>query len=144
LHGFFDTPDCISNDTLNGGTGNDTLYGNGGVDTLYGGAGSDTLYGDISNLPGWADTFVFKSGDTGVDTVADFRTGDGDKLDIHEILTNYDPLTSDIADYVQITKRQRCHCLGRCQWNDRGGKLHSDCNPVLGQRLSWSRSRSAG
>ncbi len=89
------------NDMLYGGNGNDTLYGQGGDDTVYGGDGNDTLYGDYTGSG--ADTFVFKSGDAGIDTIADFSTAQGDKIDIHDILVGYDPLTSAITDFVHIT-----------------------------------------
>jgi Ca2+-binding RTX toxin-like protein len=95
--------DETGNNILNGGAGNDDLNGSDGNDVLYGGDGSDTLRGDSWDGVLAADTFVFKSGDTGVDTVQDFHATSGDKLDIHDILSNYDPLTSDITDYVQIT-----------------------------------------
>jgi len=55
-----------STNWLMGGDGDDRLNGMGGDDVLYGDAG--------------ADTFVFGHG-TGVDTVADFRSGT-DKLDL--------------------------------------------------------------
>jgi Ca2+-binding RTX toxin-like protein len=79
------------------------LKGGGGSDTLYGDDGSDVLSVDDVVVIGWADTFVFKSGDTGVDAVADFHAVEGDKLDIHDILATFDPLTSDITDFIHIT-----------------------------------------
>ena len=68
---------------LNGGAGNDHLSGGGGNDTLTGGAGVDTLTGSTG-----ADKFVFDDGDSGhtngtADTIADFLTGQSDKIDLH-------------------------------------------------------------
>ncbi len=85
-------------DTLYGGTGTDTLVGHDGNDALYGGDGADTLTGGAG-----ADTFVFLSGETGVDTVTDFTTAQNDKLDVSDLLSGYDPLTDLITDFVQIT-----------------------------------------
>jgi Ca2+-binding RTX toxin-like protein len=86
------------NDTLIGGSGNNYLDGGLGNDTLSGGSGSDTLTGGTG-----ADTSVFKSGETGSDTVTDFSTTEGDKLDIHNLLVGYNPVTSAITDFVHIT-----------------------------------------
>jgi Ca2+-binding RTX toxin-like protein len=86
------------NDTLTGDARTDTLYGYGGNDVLSGGDGSDTLTGGTG-----ADTFVLKSGETGSDTITDFNKTQGDKLDIHALLTGYNPLTSAITDFVHIT-----------------------------------------
>ncbi len=84
-------------DTLNGLEGNDYLYGYGGDDVLIGGAGNDTLIGGAG-----ADTFVFDSS-ADVDTVQDFSLADGDKIDISDLISGYDPLTDAISDFVQIT-----------------------------------------
>ena len=67
-------------DTLDGGDGNDTLNGGGGSDILIGGAGDDILWGDYCNPPA-EDTFVFAEGH-GNDTIADFSTTGGDKIDL--------------------------------------------------------------
>ncbi|MEZ0225575.1 MAG: S8 family serine peptidase [Alphaproteobacteria bacterium] len=85
---------------LTGNTGNNVLQGANGNDTLDGGAGRDTLTGGNN-----ADTFVFHTATafTTPDTVTDFKTAQGDKLDIHELLGAYDPLTELLTDFVQIT-----------------------------------------
>jgi len=105
-------------DQLRGGDGADTLYGDAGNDWLWGGNGADTLSGGNGNdvLAGGdgadaitggtgADTFVFDHATAfnASDTIADFSTTDGDKLDIHDLLTGYDPLTSAILDFVRVT-----------------------------------------
>lgn len=94
--------------TLTGGDGNDTLYGAAGVDTLYGGNDNDLLIGGAGNDILWgeagADTFWFDSTSLGgIDTVKDFSIGQGDILDIKNILVGFDPLTSTITDFVEIT-----------------------------------------
>ncbi|MCB1783391.1 MAG: type I secretion C-terminal target domain-containing protein [Alphaproteobacteria bacterium] len=84
-------------DVLYGGDGADTLYAGSGNDVLYGGTGADTLYGESG-----ADTFVFEP-DASVDTVEDFSVSEGDKLDVSEILSGYDPQSDVITDFIQIT-----------------------------------------
>jgi large repetitive protein len=61
------------NDTISGGAGNDILMGGKGHDLLTGGAG--------------ADTFVLNKVGEGVDTIADYKAADGDKLDISDLLS---------------------------------------------------------
>lgn len=72
------------NDTLTGGAGNDTLSGGTGADVLKGGLGADLLEGGKG-----ADTFVFLSAaDSNLDahdTIADFRTGQGDRIDLSAV-----------------------------------------------------------
>ena len=86
-------------DHLIGLGGNDTLYGYEGNDVLNGGAGTDTLIGGLG-----ADRFVFDTTTLGsVDTITDFSTAQGDKLDISQILSGYDPLTSLIDNFISFT-----------------------------------------
>lgn len=85
-------------DVLIGHDGNDRLWGNNGHDVLYGGNGDDWMKGGEG-----ADTFVLSATDEGVDTVTDFRAGDGDKLDILNILS-FDPLSDTISDFVKVTE----------------------------------------
>jgi len=73
------------NDVLKGGNGNDILRGDDGDDRLIGGNGNDRMRGDHGNdtLTGGtgADRFIFNlDGDT--DTVTDFSSAQGDKLDM--------------------------------------------------------------
>ncbi|MGQ4880053.1 immunoglobulin-like domain-containing protein, partial [Billgrantia sp. LNSP4103-1] len=79
-------------DRLDGGSGDDVLYGQSGDDTLIGGAGNDTLYGGLG-----ADTFAWNLGDqadegtpAAHDTVKDFNIEEGDKLDLADLLKEYD------------------------------------------------------
>jgi Ca2+-binding RTX toxin-like protein len=74
--------------------------GQAGDDVLIGGTGSDTLYGG-----GGADDFVFTHLDDGVDNVMDFRLSDGDRLNITDILENYDPLSQAVTDFVRLTQQ---------------------------------------
>lgn len=97
------------NDTLRGGNGNDVVHGGIGNDTLYGDAGNDVLYGDngLDNLYGGAgaDTFKFlkETAFRNIDVIHDFSASQGDKIDVSGLLQGYDPLTSAITDFVQIT-----------------------------------------
>ena len=71
------------NDAAYGGAGNDTMQGDGGMDRLYGGLGADQQSGG-----GGADRFIFTNRDestttaAGRDTIADFKHGQGDKIDL--------------------------------------------------------------
>jgi Ca2+-binding RTX toxin-like protein len=85
-------------DQLYGGTASDLLYGDAGNDVLSGGAGNDSLTGGLG-----ADRFVFESSSTGVDTVLDFAPDQGDMLDFSSLLTNFDPVTQAITDFVSKT-----------------------------------------
>ncbi len=86
-------------DTLYGGAGADSLYGHNGTDVLYSGSGNDTVWGGAG-----ADHFVFESGlISEVDTIKDFDVAEGDVIDISDVLVGYDPMTSTITDFVQIT-----------------------------------------
>ena len=94
-------------DRIHGGDGDDVIYGGDGDDWLWGGAGDDILHGGNGNdlLHGGegADTFLFLSGVTGVDTVLDFTLSDQDVLDVSDLLGLYDPLQDAIADFVRFT-----------------------------------------
>jgi Ca2+-binding RTX toxin-like protein len=83
-----------------GAGGDDTIYGGAGDDLLFGGDGNDTLNGGSG-----ADTFLFKHGDTGVDTIRDFHAGQGDVIDIHDVLQAFDPLSESISQFVQVTQQ---------------------------------------
>ncbi|WPN63798.1 retention module-containing protein [Pseudomonas sp. P9_35] len=78
------------NDTLDGGKGNDILLGGTGNDTLIGGQGNDTLIGGLGG-----DTFVWKSGDTGTDVIKNFNAGEGDRIDLRDLLQGESGSTID-------------------------------------------------
>ncbi len=88
------------NDTIIGGSSNDYLKGELGDDVLSGGGGIDQLYGGAG-----ADTFLYEAGTafTHVDQIRDFNEGEGDMIDIADLLFGYDPLVDAITDFVQIT-----------------------------------------
>ncbi|MCD7110280.1 M10 family metallopeptidase C-terminal domain-containing protein [Rhizobium sp. DKSPLA3] len=82
------TGDAAAN-RLDGDKGNDRLSGGNGNDTLIGGAGSDILTGGAG-----ADTFVYASwteSQTGTklrDTITDFSSSSGDRIDLSGIDAN--------------------------------------------------------
>lgn len=97
------------NDTVRGGNGNDIVHGGIGADSLYGDSGNDTLYGDdgLDNLWGGtgADSFLFLKGTAfkNIDVINDFTKTQADKINISDLLQGYDPATSAITGFVQIT-----------------------------------------
>ena len=77
------------NDVLSGGLGADKLYGNDGRDVLKGDGGSDIVNGgqgnDVLYGGNGADTFQFdqvSGASLGIDVIADFRHGQGDKISL--------------------------------------------------------------
>jgi Ca2+-binding RTX toxin-like protein len=99
LYGVENVQGSNYNDSLTGGAGNDSLSGGGGADTIFAGAGIDALIGGSGN-----DIFVL-SNTSGIDTISDFSrvSGNSDAIDISALLTGYNPLSSAIADFLQIT-----------------------------------------
>nr|WP_283825364.1 calcium-binding protein [Bradyrhizobium diazoefficiens] len=69
------TGNALDNIIIGNGAANN-LIGNAGNDVLYGGGGNDFLSGGAG-----ADTFVYASGG-GDDSIGDFSTGEGDKIDL--------------------------------------------------------------
>ncbi|MCD8570388.1 MAG: type I secretion C-terminal target domain-containing protein [Alphaproteobacteria bacterium] len=64
---------------------------------MAGGLDHDDLFGGNGS-----DTFVFSETDT-YDEIHDFNLGDGDKLDISDLLSAYDPMTDLLTDFVKIS-----------------------------------------
>jgi len=77
------------NDQVSGGLGDDTINSGAGDDTLIGGAGNDIMTGGLG-----ADVFKWSLGDAGnslnpaIDTLRDFNPGQGDSLDLRDLLVN--------------------------------------------------------
>jgi hypothetical protein len=82
------------NDTLLGNTNNNFLTGLGGNDTLTGGTGGDT--------------FAWLKDDTGSDVVTDFKTAEGDMLNLSGLLTgsSLGPNTASnvLGTYLQLNQ----------------------------------------
>jgi serralysin len=68
-------------DGLVGGDGNDTLLGGDGGDYLVGGAGNDLLTGGAGD-----DYFRFSALSDGSDTISDFSSAQGDRLEFENLL----------------------------------------------------------
>jgi T1SS-143 domain-containing protein len=85
-------------DIFNGGPGNDTFGGTGGDDLIYGDLGTDTLSGGAG-----ADIFVFaETGAANRDTILDYSSADGDKIDLTALLdTVFDSGTCNASDFVR-------------------------------------------
>ncbi len=86
-------------DIIRGGAGDDIIFGQEGADVISGGLGNDVLYGGSES-----DVFLFEAINQGVDTIKDFDVAEGDVVDLSALLTSYDELTDDIADFVIATE----------------------------------------
>jgi Ca2+-binding RTX toxin-like protein len=82
-------------DSLNGGAANDTLDGGIGNDILIGGEGDDILFGGAG-----ADSFVWATGDTGNDVIRDLNLGQGDRIDLRDLLQGEND--TNIDNYLQV------------------------------------------
>ncbi len=93
-------------DIIHGGNGNDVIFGQGGNDIINGGNGDDVIYGgmgdDILTGGNGKDTFVWLAGETGTDHVTDFSFNQ-DKLDISDLLTNWDGQNDTLDNYLHIS-----------------------------------------
>jgi Ca2+-binding RTX toxin-like protein len=86
-------------DLILGGAGSDLLVGGGEDDTLDGGLGDDTLVGG-----GGGDSFVIGTGSLGeTDTVSDFSTGEGDLLDLGDLLIGASDVGTTLDDYLEVS-----------------------------------------
>ncbi len=86
------------NDFLRGDSDNNYLRGEKGDDQLYAGAGFDQLHGGVG-----ADVFILQASSGPTDKILDFSLSQGDKIDVSDILSGYDPFTDVLSDFVQIT-----------------------------------------
>ena len=100
------------NDKLRGGDGEDTLYAGSGRDTLYGDEGNDLLVASDHGqavMHGGAgdDVFAFNGLPAGdAHRIEDFgQSGDHDVLNISDIISGFDPLSSNINDFVELVYR---------------------------------------
>lgn len=71
------TGNALAN-VITGNSAANTLSGGDGADILEGKAGNDSLTGGLG-----ADVFIFNKAGQGIDTVKDFSTAQGDKLEVH-------------------------------------------------------------
>ncbi len=91
----------VNANTIRGGDGADTINGGDGSDLLYGGGGADTITGSTGG-----DVFVFENASAygAVDTVTDFKIGEGDSFDIHDLIDSvFNPVSDAISNFVNFT-----------------------------------------
>lgn len=108
-----------SDNNITGGDGNDVLRGYGGDDILSGGPGIDILQGGpgADELSGGIGTDIFfweeSDLDTTLDVIKDWNnapvSSGGDLLDFSQLIVGFDPqgfdpLKSDIEDFIQLTE----------------------------------------
>ncbi|TDF79169.1 type I secretion C-terminal target domain-containing protein [Pseudomonas sp. H9] len=123
------------NDTLVGGEGNDTLLGDEGNDILIGGKGDDILTGGSG-----ADTFVWKAGDTGKDVIKDFKPGEGDRLDLSDLLQG--EKASTIDNFLKITTvngESTLQVSSEGKLNAAGGLANADVSIKL-EGVNWANT----
>jgi RTX calcium-binding nonapeptide repeat (4 copies) len=95
-------------DRIFGGDGDDILIGSGGRDELFGGAGDDTLMGsggrNLMTGGEGADTFLFQTLGGPGDEVTDFDIGEGDRLNVEDLLTDphFDPTSEDASRWLRF------------------------------------------
>lgn len=125
IHGGDDKDTLLGangNDVIYGDAGNDLIYGQNGDDVLYGGGGEDNIWGGAG-----ADTFKFQTEDMDgtINRIRDFRLGEGDILDVSDVLEGYDPLTHDINDFITFTTPNGAGDVSMAIDRDGTGSTHS-------------------
>lgn len=156
------------NDTLRGGNGADRLWGGAGKDSIYGGNGADSLLGDAGDDflvggagrdgmtgGGGADTFDFNAigeSQPGVgirDVIADFRTGQNDRIDLRGIDAN--PSTGiDDAFTWRGTNAFSADATGEIRYTRSGGitivevSTDADSTPEMQIELTGSLTLQSG
>ncbi|WP_230388528.1 immunoglobulin-like domain-containing protein, partial [Pseudomonas putida] len=139
------------NDILTGGNGNDILFGQGGIDRLDGGRGNDMLLGGSGDdfltgghghdtLIGGAgkDTFIWKAGDYGNDVIKDFKSAEGDRIDLKDLLVNETGKTID--NYLKMSFADGSTTLqisSEGKLNAAGGVANADVTIKL-EGVNWS------
>src|SRR5204862_6904707 len=97
------------NNVISGLAGNENLSGNLGDDVLQGGAGNDTLAasGGADTLAGGTDSDVYLFSDgglAGLDLIVGFDgVPGGDLLDVSDLLSGFDPDSSNINEFLRAT-----------------------------------------
>lgn len=114
-------------------SGDDTITGTANADTLRGYAGKDKVTGGKG-----ADVFVFATGDSGItattlDTVADFKTSEGDKIKLTGLSTKaYDEGSVAVKDFAAAkTAAETLMATGKnvvFEFDKKGGYLFVDSN----------------
>lgn len=99
-----------ANDSLSGGDGNDLLKGNAGADSLRGGAGGDTFSFD-DNIVG-----------SDVDTIFDFRSAEGDKINVHSMDANTATTRDDDFRFIGTTGFS--HSAGELRYEIKGADAY--------------------
>jgi hypothetical protein len=96
-------------DFLNGGTGNDNITCGSGTQYVYGGGGTDNVTAGTGT---GIDTFIFKAATayTGLETINSYATQD--RIELADLLQGFNPITSDIGQFVQIKQMGTSDFLG--------------------------------
>ena len=92
------------NDTVIGGVGDDSITGGAGNDSLTGGQGADTFTFSRSDFFSYNESTGLEVYNKAVDTITDFKPGEGDTLDFGDLgdLSFYNSLTAAKADAASL------------------------------------------
>ncbi len=118
---------------LVGGAGDDRLIGGTAGDILIGGRGKDTLRGN-----GGGDLFIIAGTDSGNKTIEDFKTNDGDALDISRCLNG---ASAQLTNYVQLTTSGTNTICG-LNFSGVGPNFTNQTVTLLGVQLTTASLRS--
>ncbi|WP_162653013.1 type I secretion C-terminal target domain-containing protein [Lentilitoribacter sp. Alg239-R112] len=97
-----------NDDILFGGAGDDHLEGGSGNDVVIGGAGENQLFGGEG-----ADTFVFnfETAFDAKDGIWDFNQSQGDRVNLTDLLQNFNSSTDNIEDFVSLAQSGWKHAV---------------------------------
>ena len=88
------------NDVFNGQGGNDTIFGRAGTDNIYGQRGTDSLWGGSGNDLFPFHAFTDSSARYGIDTIMDFNSTEGDRIDVKAIDSNPNAAGRQAWDFI--------------------------------------------
>ncbi len=118
-------------DILRGNAGNDLLLGGNGKDDLRGASGNDTLNGnsgnDTLNGGSGSDLFVFDNLNLGIDTISDFNTTEGDKIQLSATVFGIRSIAG-VLDPTQFAEIGSSDSTSRIIYDSTSGGLFFDAD----------------
>ncbi|MDB6141894.1 MAG: lapA [Pseudomonas sp.] len=123
------------NHSPHGNNGNDLLLGGTGTDTVSVGAGNDSLVGGAG-----ADSFIWSVAGKGNDAIKDFKSNEGGRIDLHDLL--HGESGSTIDNYLKVTTVDNVSSLqatSEAKLNATGGVANADVTIKAGDN-HWSHA----